>query len=265
MTPSSAPLERPGWPARLSNRLAMHFPVAPFNASRGEALVTFTFDDTPVSAVTTGAALIEAHDARATYYIASGLLGTRAEGWDVIGPETVGELHRRGHEIGCHSHTHARADFLTADELEADVRHNHEILKGIDPTLRIENFAYPYGYGSIAWKLRLKTLFNSSRTVSPRVNRGVTDRHYLGSIPLISAQIDRQGIDRVLDETARSAGWTIFYTHDVTDRPSQYGCTPDLLDYALAATKRHGMAIATVARALAMKVSTPLIAAICLI
>src|SRR5262249_27637787 len=39
----------------------------------------------------------------------------------------------------------------------------------------------------------------------------------------------RFGIRRIKEMIARNAerqGWLVLYTHDVTDRPSPYGCTP---------------------------------------
>ena len=45
-------------------------------------------------------------------------------------------------------------------------------------------------------------------------------------------------------------GWLIFYGHDVTAKPSPFGCTPSLLRYALDAAARRNVAIKTVAGAL---------------
>ena len=39
-------------------------------------------------------------------------------------------------------------------------------------------------------------------------------------------------IHRVFDEAVATNGWLIFYTHDVADTPSPWGCTPGLLRHA---------------------------------
>ena len=44
-------------------------------------------------------------------------------------------------------------------------------------------------------------------------------------------------------------GWLIFYGHDVAERPSIYGCTPDLLNYALEAAARRNIRALTMAEA----------------
>jgi peptidoglycan/xylan/chitin deacetylase (PgdA/CDA1 family) len=247
----------PGWKvagpslmARVQHKLATHLPVAPFNASSGAPAVSFTFDDVPVSAATQGAALMEEAGARATYYISGGLLGQRTDEWEVIGADAVIGLHARGHEIGCHSHSHARADMLTPAQIEADIARNHQGLRAIEPSLPLENFAYPYGQTSFAWKKRLNRHFRSSRGIRPRINVGPTDAQFLHSVPLVDREIDEGGIDRAFEQTVKSNGWLIFYSHDVTANPSAYGCTPRLMRHALKAAERFGVRIDTVSAAL---------------
>ena len=125
--------ERLGLIARLRHRLAMHVPVLLFNATSAAPAVSFTFDDVPDSAATAGAAGMEEHGARATYYVAGSMLGTQADHWRVLDAGMVVDLHARGHEIGCHSHSHERADLITGAVIQADIQRNHALLKGIFP------------------------------------------------------------------------------------------------------------------------------------
>ncbi|MEY4965966.1 MAG: hypothetical protein RL274_1549 [Pseudomonadota bacterium] len=242
--------ERPGMIARLRHRLAMHVPVSPFNATSDAPAVSFTFDDVPVSAATEGAYLIEQHGARATFYVAGGMLDTQAEHWRVISAGTVVDLHARGHEIGCHSHSHERADRMSGAVIQADILRNRALLKGIEPGLPLKNFAYPFGLGALAWKRKLKKHFSSSRSVRPNLNHGATDAQYLNAVPLIDRQMDADRIDRAFEETARKKAWLIFYSQDVAARPSDYGCTPGLLRHALRAAERFGLRVETVNSAL---------------
>jgi len=69
-------------------------------------------------------------------------------------------------------------------------------------------------------------------------------------IDLINENIDEEGIDRAFDSLVDANGWLIFYGHDVTARPSPFGCTPSLLRYALDAAAKRNVAIKTVAGAL---------------
>ena len=240
----------PSLMARVRHKLASHLPVAPFNATSSAPVVSFTFDDVPLSAATEGAALIEEAGARATYYVSGGLMGQRTEDWEVIGPGMVIDLHARGHEIGCHSHSHARADMLSPAAIETDIVRNRQALRAIEPSLTLENFAYPYGQINYGWKKRLNGHFRSSRGIRPRINAGPTDAQFLHAVPLIDREIDEGGIDRAFEQAAKARGWLIFYSHDVTASPSPYGCTPKLLRHALRAAARFGVRIDTVGAAL---------------
>ena len=240
-----------GFLARVRHRIATHLPVAPFDASADAPAVSFTFDDVPVSAATEGARLVEEAGGRATYYVAGGLLGMQDDHWRVIDPDMMVGLHARGHEIGCHSHSHRRADEINAAQFAADLDRNHALLRAVEPSLPLENFAYPYGYVNLAWKRQLKGRFHTSRGIRPRINQGITDAHHLHSLPLVNREIDEGQIDRAFEQAARCKGWLIFYSHDVTASPSDYGCSPRLLRHALKSAESFGVRIETVKAALA--------------
>ena len=73
----------------------------------------------------------------------------------------------------------------------------------------------------------------------PGVNSGTVDPQFLRAMPLIDRHIDRDAIERALDETLVNNGWLIFYSHDVAETPSPYGCSPALLNHALEAASRR--------------------------
>ncbi|MCK1513398.1 hypothetical protein IVB22_12640 [Bradyrhizobium sp. 190] len=54
----------------------------------------------------------------------------------------------------------------------------------------------------------------------------------------------------VIDEAQTNNGWLIFYGHDVTDRPSPYGCSPALLAHALEAALRRKIPALAMAEAM---------------
>src|ERR1700760_4894159 len=91
---------------RVSHRLAMHVPVERFRLNNATPMVTFTFDDIPKSAATTGARILEDHGARGTFYVSGGLVGTASSNWAVAEARNLVDLHNRGHEIGCHTFSH---------------------------------------------------------------------------------------------------------------------------------------------------------------
>ncbi len=238
--------------ARVSNRLARHFGGTPLRLPADRPMVSFTFDDVPQSAATVGAPMLEDHGSRGTFYVCGGLMNRWSDDWNEIGvnAEQIVAMHRNGHEIGCHTFSHRAAGELDAAAMETEIATNRARLRALDASIRPDNFAYPYGLAAMRHKARLKAAFRSSRGILPGVNHGVTDLHFLRATPLISAHIDRDGIDRVVEEAIATGGWLIFYTHDVTTSPSQYGCTPDLLRHAISAALLRRIPIVSVAEAL---------------
>jgi peptidoglycan/xylan/chitin deacetylase (PgdA/CDA1 family) len=244
---------RPVWSylkARVGNKLARHLRVSPATLNNSRPMVSFTFDDAPISAATRGAAMLEEYNARATFYLAGGLVDAWSGNWTGLSADHIVGLHRRGHEIACHTFSHARATDLTEAAMAAELEKNRLYLQGLDSSISIENFAYPYGTGSVLRKRQLGKAFHSSRGILPGVNSGTVDLQYLRAVPLIEHQIDRDGIDRVLDEALASNGWLIFYGHDVEATPSPYGCSPELLRHALEAAARRKIPALSVADAL---------------
>jgi peptidoglycan/xylan/chitin deacetylase (PgdA/CDA1 family) len=243
----------PSWSnfrARVSNRFARHLFAAPLQLKTTQPMVSFTFDDIPVSAATVGAPMLEDYGGRGTFYIAGGLVNRRTDQGDGIDADGIVKLRRNGHEIACHTFSHRRAIDLDATAMASELEQNRRFLEGLDGSIKLENFAYPYGLATVARKRQLTRSFRSARGILPGVNSGTIDLQFLRSSPLIDKDIDRAGIDRVFDEAVATNGWLIFYTHDVADTPSAWGCTPGLLRYALEAARRRNMPMVSIAEAL---------------
>lgn len=235
---------------KVRHRLAMHLHVDRFRLRNAVPMVSFTFDDLPKSAVTTGAGLLEAHGVRGTFYVSGGLVGVGTEDWASGDANDVLALYRRGHEIGCHTFSHQRTCDLDEASLADEIARNRDYFHALDPSIEIDSFAYPFGYGSFARKSQLKDQFQTCRGIVPGVNARSADLQFLRAMPLIDGQIDREGIERAFDDAQTNNGWLIFYGHDVTDRPSRYGCSPALLSHALEAAARRKIPALTMAEAM---------------
>lgn len=234
---------------KVGHRLAMHVQVERFRLNNAAPMVTFTFDDLPRSAATLGADILESYGARGTFYVSGGLVGLDARFWATGSADDVVSLHHRGHEVGCHTFSHRRACDLDEGSLAAEIARNRTYLHSLDPTMPVETFAYPFGYGSFARKHQLRSEFLTCRSIMPGVNSGEVDLQFLRAMPLIDRQMSRERIDAAFGEAANTNGWLIFYSHDVADAPSLYGCSPDLMTYALEAAARRNVPVLTMAEA----------------
>jgi peptidoglycan/xylan/chitin deacetylase (PgdA/CDA1 family) len=235
---------------KVSHRLAMHLHVDLFQMRNTAPMVSFTFDDLPKSAVTAGADLLEAYGARGTFYVSGGLVDVETPHWAAGDAADVLSLYRRGHEIGCHTFSHRRACDLDVASLAKEIMRNRGYFRALDSSIEPETFAYPYGYGSFVRKQQLREQFQTCRSIVPGVNSGEVDLQFLRAMPLIDRQMDRDGIERAFDDAQTNNGWLIFFGHDVTERPSPWGCSPALLDHALEVASRRKIPTLTMAEAL---------------
>ena len=212
--------------------------------------VTFTFDDIPVSAATTGADILERSGARGSFYVCGGLAGRRWDIYPLAGPELIADLGRRGHEIGCHTASHGRPGQLSRAAYLADVERNAALLAPLVGPRGLRTFAYPFGAVRIDVKLAVQERFRACRGIHDGLNDGRLDLGRIRAVPLESAGCDAARVDALIDAAVRRRGWLVFYSHDVSEAPSRYGVAPRLLAHAVAAAARRGCAIRTMDAAL---------------
>ena len=237
--------------AKLSRRWARIAARAPLSIDLDHAVVSFSFDDFPQSAATTGAALLEAHGWRGTYYASAGYAGTATHHGAMFDAADLQRLAAAGHEIGCHTHSHLDASCAGPAELLADIERNESGLRELGYDGRLDSFAYPYGVATPALKRLLTQRFSSLRGVEAAINRGHCDRALLKSVPVDGGEA---GIARAIEAAealTQDPGWLVFYLHDVQDEPTEWGCTSAQLARVCDAVDRSGARVLTVSQAMA--------------
>lgn len=202
------------------------------------ASVSFSFDDVPTSAATTGARILEERGVRGSFYVCGELAGGESELYRLASLDEVADLSRAGHEIGCHTARHLSAPRTGLADFLRDVDRNQALLEPVVGRLR--TFAYPFGAVALRHKSPLQARFSACRSIHGGVVVGSYDRGRLDAAALEDAAIDERGIDALIDETVRLKGWLTFYSHDVTARPSRIGVTPERLAYAVDAALARG-------------------------
>jgi peptidoglycan/xylan/chitin deacetylase (PgdA/CDA1 family) len=213
-----------------------------------EPIVSFTFDDFPHTAYSTGASILEQFGARGTFYAACGLMNTCNELGEQFRAKDIDSLLEKGHELASHTFSHISARSASCAEFCEDVTKGTEAvakLSGADSA----NFAYPYGHITLQTKRALANL-SSARSVIPGFNGPEIDLNLLRANSLYGNLDSALHVQELVMENAERKTWLIFYTHDVRLDPSEFGCTPALLEAAVSCAARSGCRILTVQEAL---------------
>lgn len=235
---------------RVTNRLLSRFPGPMINVGADRPIVSFTFDDVPDTALSQGAGILEAHGGRGTFYIAAGMLGSQEPKRRLIEAEGCAELLARGHEIGCHTHSHLNLQRVSRAHLKADLDRNGSALAEVAPGLVPRNFAFPYNAGSFRQRGELTRRYRSSRGGLAGINRGLTDRSFLRSFALQQPESSVAQLHGLVDDVVANPGWLIFFGHDLSPDPTPYGCTPESFERLVRHASESGCALLTVNQAL---------------
>jgi len=238
--------------ASASRGAARYIPTRRCMMRNKRPIVSFTFDDVPDTAFTNGSAILDRYGVKGTFYVAPGILGQADEHWRVLDREQLKELASRGHEIGCHTYSHVKVQTLCAERMAEENRRSVEALTEICGPLKFENFAYPFGVVSMPRKLQLQQQFTSCRGIYSGINSGIIDLSLLRSVELYDRTLSPEQMREVFDQTERMNGWLVLYSHDVADPPSWIGCTPKLMEMAVAEAKARGFDCVPVSEALGL-------------
>lgn len=244
MTPYAAD---PSLKGKLRRRWARLRHRRPARLDLDRPVVSFTFDDVPASAVHLGAPVLEAHQARGSWYLCSGLFGRDGHMGRFADAGDAKRLVQAGHEIACHTRDHIDCHRAADDALLADVQANVAALRALGGQAR--HFAFPYGEVGPRAKRLLGGRYGSLRGVHAGLVRDGDDRNQLPAVGIEGEDglgRARDWIDRAADQSA----WLILFTHDVRDAPSPWGCTPAALDALVRHARARGCDIRTVGEVL---------------
>ncbi len=235
--------------ARVRRRLTQLRAVRPLTLRLDQPIVSFTFDDFPETAATSGADILEAAGARGTFYTATGLMGRDTLMGRIAGPGTIRRLAEAGHEIALHTRSHCNCAGLSPDRVVHELEQNTEDLATILGRAPSSHFAYPFGETTMQLKKCLTPRAATARGIYAGLNRTGADAMQLFALELKS---DPATLDRALaafDNAATAPAWAIVFTHDVREDPSEFGTTPSMLAEAVAAARHIGARILTIEEA----------------
>ena len=212
-------------------------------------LISFTFDDFPVSALTTGGEILARHGIRGTYYAAFSLMGQESPAGRVFSPEDLPRLAEQGHELGSHTFAHSHAWTTSPKDFEDSINANFVSLERLIHGASFTTFSYPVHCPRPGTKRIASAHFACCRCGGQTFNSGVADLNHLDGYFIEQSQGDLARLREVIDRNAKANGWLIFATHDVTEHHTPFGCTPELFCQIVRSSIDSGARILPVADA----------------
>ncbi len=221
---------------KLRRRIVRLQARRPARARFERAMVSFSFDDAPLSAATAGAAELERRGARGTYFIAGELVGTEAATGAMAGREDLMRLAAAGHEIACHTWSHLDCGQADGASVAADLDRNAAVLTDWGLPTPV-TFAYPYGDVSLGAKRVVGPRFTFARALHPGLVAPGADIAQAPAINLDGQAGEAAGAHWIAEAVQRRA-WVVLFTHAVGETPSRFGMSAAalgrLIDLALA-------------------------------
>jgi peptidoglycan/xylan/chitin deacetylase (PgdA/CDA1 family) len=213
-------------------------------------IISFTFDDFPRNAATTGRKILGQFDVLATYYLSFGLAGSSAPTGQIFERAEVEALVAGGHELGCHTFDHCHAWDTDARTFAASLDRNKSELQKTFPGLAFQTMSYPISCPNPGVKRVAMKRFAACRGGDQTFNSKSIDRNDLKAFFLEKVRSDLNKVRSVIAQNEEANGWLIFATHDVSESPTPYGCTPRFFEEVVAAAANSRAVILPVHQAL---------------
>jgi peptidoglycan/xylan/chitin deacetylase (PgdA/CDA1 family) len=213
-------------------------------------VVSFTFDDFPRTALTAGGEILRSHGILGTYYAAAGMMDTSNHLGDQFRASDLEKLLRDGHELASHTFSHVSCRSVSVERFRSDVEKGRRAIENITGQSDSGNFAFPFGQITVNAKRAVGQVVASSRGIMGGFNGPVIDLNMLRANSLYGGQSNRAKVRDLIAENERQQSWLIFYTHDVSPTPSPYGCTPELLEFAVSFASQSRARVSTIAEVL---------------
>ena len=213
-------------------------------------IISFSFDDAPRTAFTTGSQILNRYGAPATFYVSLGKLGSDSPSGPLASFEDLINAVKEGHELGCHTFDHKHSWETKTEIFVQSVQKNHQVLSSIIPEAEFLSLAYPICDPKPTIKREMGKIFCCCRGGDQTFNIGETDLNLLNAFFLdirIGDSVDR--VKQLIDENAKAKGWLIFVTHDVRDNPSKYGCSSTFLEQTVKHAAKSGSLLLPVGKA----------------
>lgn len=216
----------------------------PFMIPPDTRLVSFTFDDVPESGFTHGGSILKKYGLKGTFYTCLSLLESPyVEGYKL---EALLGARKDGHELACHTYSHIRLSDSSVKKINYELDRNSQEMQRHFPDHTFRHFSYPFGSMDRRSKNIIGWRFTTGRSITPGINKGLADMAALKAIQLYEQHYSLDQIFSHIEDAESSGGWLIFYTHDVQDNYSPYGCSPAFLEAVVQRCVQSKLSIASI-------------------
>lgn len=224
---------------RVNRVFTARLPVKIVKNKADRPLASISFDDFPKSAANLGAKIMSDNGLLATYYAVGSFCGQVIEGIQQYDIADAQALVAAGHEIASHSFSHRAVYDFSNEEIWEEEQKNREFFRKHLNGYELSGFAYPYGEISPRTKFAYSELYPSSRGITDGVNGKLFDMAQLKAVGIESKSWTEDRIEHYIKQAKDSNAWVVFFTHDISENPSPYGCTPKMLEHAIATLKKY--------------------------
>jgi len=236
---------------RIRREASLRFGKRPVSLAISRPIVSFTFDDFPLSALQVGGAILEDHGFAGTFYTSLGLAGMQGPVGRYFSEADLSGLLERGHELGCHTYDHCDAWLTPARDYEASILRNRQELQRVLPGAAFASHSYPISYPRPSAKAVVGHHFCCARGGEPGANGRKSDANSLHAIFIEKAGGDLAVTKRYIDHAVAAGSWLILATHDVSETPSPFGCGPQVFSELVRFIAAAGITVMPVSRVFA--------------
>ncbi len=212
-------------------------------------IVSITDDDGYASFYNNGLPLLQKYDLTSTDYIISSYV-TNAAGY--MTSNMIKALHNAGNEIGSHSVNHPDLTSLTASQADSELKDSQTYLQNL-LGIAVPNYAAPYGAYNNDVVTDAANYYQSYRTTISGYNaKNNFDRNAIMVQNLVNTTTLAE-VQSWIAQAQATNTWLVLVYHQVDTAPSagDYNTYPSDFDAQLQAIKSSGIAVETVAQALA--------------
>ncbi len=210
-------------------------------------IVSITFDDGWSDQYTNANPILKQYNMPATFYLVASFLNTP----DYMTATQAKSLRSTGNELASHSYTHANLTTLGTTALNRETSTAKTKLVQLVGA-PIDNFASPYGAYNDNVITKLKSVYNSHRTVTPGYNSKYSFDKYAIKVQNITDKTTEAEVSSWVNYAKQNNLWLVLVYHQISnDNLGDYSATPYQLASHLQIISNSGVQVKTVSGALA--------------